>query len=134
VGRVINPLLHQGQIDGGLIQGLGYALAEGLVVEEGRVVNQNLHEYKLPCMADVPPLETILLPPDPSLGITPIGEGPNCGISACLVNAIVDSASRMKNADLRMKSWQVDIPVWPDAVRRLLARRQTMDEGRKIGT
>ena len=47
----------------------------------------NLHEYKRPSIADVPPPEAIILPPDESLGITPIGEGPNCGISACLVNA-----------------------------------------------
>lgn len=94
VGRIVSPLLHQGQIDGGLIQGFGYAVSEGLVFEDGRVLNPNFHEYKLPTIADVPPLETILLPPDLSLGITPIGEGPNCGMSACIVNAVVDALRR----------------------------------------
>jgi CO/xanthine dehydrogenase Mo-binding subunit len=105
VGRIINPMLHQGQIDGGLLQGYGYALTEGLRFEEGRVTNLNLGEYKIPCVEDIPPLETILLPPDLSLGITPIGEGPNCGMSAAIVNAIVDVLGH-----------QVEIPVSPEAL------------------
>lgn len=107
VGRIINPILFQGQIEGALSQGLGYAVSEGLVLQDGRVQNVNLHEYKLPCIADIPPLETIVLPPDLSLGITPIGEGANCSVSACLVNAIVDVVGR-----------QVEIPLSPDAIRR----------------
>jgi len=110
VGRIINPILHQGQIDGGLMQGYGYALTEGLRFEEGRVTNLNLGDYKIPCAEDIPPLETILLPPDLSLGITPIGEGPNCGMSASIVNAIMDAVG----------NHQIEIPVSPDAVRRLL--------------
>ncbi|MBI4494285.1 MAG: xanthine dehydrogenase family protein molybdopterin-binding subunit [Chloroflexi bacterium] len=109
VGRIVHPVLHQGQIDGGLIQGLGYALTEGLVFEDGRVANLNLHEYKLPCAADLPPLETILLPQDLSLGITPIGEGPNIGMSACLANAVVDALGPRP----------LDLPLSPDVVRRL---------------
>jgi CO/xanthine dehydrogenase Mo-binding subunit len=105
VGRVVNSLMHQGQIDGGLTQGLGYALMEGLTVDEGKVTMANLNEYKMPTAADVPPLETILLPPDLSLGITPIGEGPNAAMSACLANAVADALER-----------QVDIPVSAEAV------------------
>jgi CO/xanthine dehydrogenase Mo-binding subunit len=111
VGRIVHPVLHQGQIDGGLIQGFGYAVTEGLVINEGRVMNLNLHEYKLPSIADIPQLDTILLPEDHSLGITPIGEGPNCGMSACIVNAIVDAIGRPV---------QIDIPIDPDLVRRLV--------------
>jgi len=109
-GGVISPMLHQGQIEGGLVQGLGYALTEGLALEAGQVVNANLHEYKLPCIGDVAPLETIVLAPDLGLGITPIGEGPNCGMSASLVNAVVDVVGH-----------QVDIPISPDRIRRALA-------------
>jgi CO/xanthine dehydrogenase Mo-binding subunit len=105
VGRIINPILHQGQIDGGLMQGLGYALAEGLRLEDGRVTTANLGDYKIPCTADAPPLETTLLAPDLTLGITPIGEGPNCAISAAIVNAIVDVVGR-----------QVEIPVVSEAL------------------
>ncbi|MPZ13457.1 MAG: molybdopterin-dependent oxidoreductase, partial [Chloroflexi bacterium] len=105
VGRVINRTMHQGQIEGGLAQGLGYALMEGLRFEDGRVVTGNLHEYKLPTAADMPPLRTIRLDPDLSLGITPIGEGPNCAASAAVVNAIVDVVAH-----------QVDIPVTSEAL------------------
>ena len=82
-------------------------------LEEGRPTNLNLHEYKLPTVRDVPELETILLQPDLTLGITPIGEGPNCGLSACIVNAIVDAIG----------DGQVDIPVSPDAIRQAVAQR-----------
>ncbi|MFN0072055.1 MAG: xanthine dehydrogenase family protein molybdopterin-binding subunit [Chloroflexota bacterium] len=110
LGRVINPVLHQGQIEGALIQGLGYALTEGLVLDGGRVLNAGLHEYKLPSIADIPPLETYKLPPDLSLGITPIGEGANCGMSAAIVNAVIDVVRA-----------QVEIPLSPEAVREILA-------------
>jgi CO/xanthine dehydrogenase Mo-binding subunit len=133
VGRIINPLLHQGQIDGGLVQGFGYAMTEGLKIEDGRVLNLNLHEYRLPCIADVPPLETILLEPDLSLGITPIGEGPNCGISACLVNAVVD-ALRLTAEEVRSKKYHVDIPISADLVRRLVARETTDNKSATRGS
>jgi CO/xanthine dehydrogenase Mo-binding subunit len=115
VGKVVNPLLHQGQIDGGLVQGLGFALTEGLVLDEGRVVNANFHEYKLPTVADVPRLETILLPPDPSLGITPIGEGPNCGMSAAIVNAVADAIARLRGEGAA-GSPRLEIPITPEQV------------------
>lgn len=105
LGRVINPQLHQGQIDGALIQGLGFAVTEGLILEDGRVINAGLHEYKLPTIADIPPLETYKTPPDLSLGITPIGEGANCGITAAIVNAVVDVLGR-----------QVEIPLSPEQI------------------
>src|SRR5207249_1272870 len=74
VGRVVDRTMHQGQIDGGLLQGLGYALMEGIGFdEEGRVTTANLHEYKMATISDIPDLDTILLEPDLSLGITPIG-------------------------------------------------------------
>jgi CO/xanthine dehydrogenase Mo-binding subunit len=91
VGRVLNPVMHQGQIDGGVIQGLGYALMENLALEDGRVTTANLNDYKLPTARDIPELTTILLEPDLSLGITPIGEGPNAAISAAIANAIADA-------------------------------------------
>ena len=86
-GRIINQQTFDGQIEGALIQGLGYALMEGLIVEEGRVTNVNLHEYKVPTVADVPPLDVIILPPDERLGITPIGEG-GVGMAPAIANAI----------------------------------------------
>lgn len=109
IGQIISPMAHQGQIDGGLVQGLGYAMTEGLTFDGGRVTNLNLGEYKLPVTRDVPHLATIFLQPDPSLGITPIGEGPNCAMSAAIVNAIVDVVGR-----------QVQIPVKAEEILDLL--------------
>jgi CO/xanthine dehydrogenase Mo-binding subunit len=108
-GRILNPMLHQGQIDGNIIQGMGYALTEGLNYEDGRVTNLNLHEYKMPSIVDLPPLETILLPEDRSIGTAAIGEGPHAGISPALINAIVDVVG----------PHQIDIPITPDVVRQL---------------
>ena len=67
VGAVLNPLDHQGQIAGAVVQSIGYALTEALEVEEGRVNCTNLGEYKMPTIRDIPELRTALLEP---------GEGP----------------------------------------------------------
>jgi CO/xanthine dehydrogenase Mo-binding subunit len=64
IGTVINPLAHRGQIDGGFMMGFGHALTEELYVEDGRIQNLMLSEYKLPCQLDMPPLRVIYLEPD----------------------------------------------------------------------
>jgi CO/xanthine dehydrogenase Mo-binding subunit len=112
VGRVVNPLLFRTQIYGGALQGLGYALLEGLQLEDGRVTTANLHEYKVPTMADLPEFDAILLPPDESLGLTPIGEGVNAGMAPALANAVVDV----------LGSQSLDLPIRPEVVRRLAKR------------
>jgi CO/xanthine dehydrogenase Mo-binding subunit len=61
VSVVINALTHQGQIDGGLIQGLGMALCEQVGIEDGRVTTLSLGEYKIPNVRDVPTRETTLV-------------------------------------------------------------------------
>ena len=84
VGTIINPLGHQGQIEGGLMQGIGYGLLEEMRVDEGRIGTLSLGEYKLPNIKDIPPLRTVLVQeevgPAPFQGkasgessITPIG-------------------------------------------------------------
>ncbi len=69
VGAIINPIAHQGQIDGGFVFGIGHALMEELQLDDGRITTLSLSEYKLPTQKDVPPLRTILLE-------TPGGPGP----------------------------------------------------------
>ena len=61
VGTVINPLIHQGQIEGGIVQGLGYALTEELQLDDGRITTVTLGDYKLPNIADNVPLTTSLV-------------------------------------------------------------------------
>jgi len=57
VGRVINRLGIEGQVHGGVVMGLGYALSEELVIEEGRVVNPSFRAYKMPTSPDVPAID-----------------------------------------------------------------------------
>jgi CO/xanthine dehydrogenase Mo-binding subunit len=76
-------------------------LAEGLNFDERRVTNVNLHEYKMPNIADLPRLETLILEPDLTLGLTPIGEGPNVGMSAAITCAVMDA----------LGGRQVEIPI-----------------------
>jgi nicotinate dehydrogenase medium molybdopterin subunit len=90
VGRVIDPLLATRQIEGAVVQGLGYALMEQLVIRDGRVQNLNLHEYKLPTQLDAPTLQTILVGNDLRLGITPVGEAALAGVAPAIVNAVVE--------------------------------------------
>ncbi|HEY1266570.1 MAG TPA: xanthine dehydrogenase family protein molybdopterin-binding subunit [Candidatus Binatia bacterium] len=61
VGTIINPLIHQGQIEGAFIQGLGYALTEKMGLDEGRVTTLSLGEYKIPSICDIPRLITSLV-------------------------------------------------------------------------
>src|ERR1051325_7799569 len=56
-GTVIYPLGAEGQVEGGLAQGIGYALIEGLQIDEGRPMNPNFSDYRIPSMRDMPPLQ-----------------------------------------------------------------------------
>jgi CO/xanthine dehydrogenase Mo-binding subunit len=69
VTTVINPLIHQGQLEGAIIQGLGYALCEEMGIEDGRVMVSSLGDYKMFCVRDVPPLVT-------SFAMSKVGPGP----------------------------------------------------------
>lgn len=95
VGTIINPVTHQGQIDGGFATGYGLAMTEELVSEEGRITNGNLGDYKLPTVADLPPLETVLVPSPGGTGpyeAKAIGELANNATAAAIANAVADAA------------------------------------------
>jgi len=94
VGTIINPIGHQGQIEGGFIQGLGLALMEELRTEDGRISTLSLGDFKLPTIQDIPPLTTVLLE-DP-VGPGPfhakaIGEGATSPVPAAIANAVADA-------------------------------------------
>ena len=98
VGTILNPLGHQGQIDGAVIQGLGYALMEELQAEEGRISTLSLGEAKMPTSMDVPELVTELIAdevesPDelgPYSG-KGIGEVPISPVAPAIANAVYDA-------------------------------------------
>lgn len=94
VGTIINPVTHQGQIEGGAITGIGLALTEELVVEDGRTINGNLGDYKLPTVADIPLLETVLVYSGGGTGphgAKAIGEWSNNAPPAAIANAVADA-------------------------------------------
>ena len=94
VGTIINPLSHQGQIDGGVVQGLGFALLEHLLDEEGRITTTNLGEYKLPSVADIPSHRTVFVydrkGPGPFQS-KPIGENGIVPTAPAVANAVYDA-------------------------------------------
>ena len=94
VGTIINPLGHQGQIEGGLVQGLGYALMEEMRTEDGRISTVSLGDVKLPTIQDIPPLTTVLLQdlvgPGP-FNAKAIGEGSISAVAPAIANAVADA-------------------------------------------
>jgi CO/xanthine dehydrogenase Mo-binding subunit len=91
VGRVLNRMGAEGQIQGGLAMGLGYALTEELLVEEGRVLNPSFREYKLVSSPEVPPLDIAFVEThDPAgpFGAKGLGEAPAICTGAAVANAV----------------------------------------------
>jgi CO/xanthine dehydrogenase Mo-binding subunit len=94
IGTIVNPILHQGQIEGGLIQAIGQAMTERIVLKDGAVITAHLGDYKLPTVMDIPELETVLLPG--GSGVAPfstgaIGEMSNVAVPAAITNAVFDA-------------------------------------------
>ena len=91
VGKVINPVLAAGQIEGGVAQGIGFALYENVVWQEGRMVNNQMTNYVIPTSLDVPPIrvffEEIPYARGPG-GAKGIGELPLDGTAPAIANAI----------------------------------------------
>jgi CO/xanthine dehydrogenase Mo-binding subunit len=91
VGFAINPTYIEGQIEGGVAQGIGQALSEEIVYADGRVLNANLTDYKMPTMMDMPRVETILVEHasvNGPYGAKGVGEPPCIEPPAAIANAI----------------------------------------------
>jgi CO/xanthine dehydrogenase Mo-binding subunit len=121
VGTIINPLGHQGQIEGGLIQGIGFGMIEEMHAEEGRVSSLSLGDYKLPNIKDIPPLKTVLV--QEALGPVPfqgksIGESSITPITAAIANALYDAVG------VRI----CDLPITAEKVYRALQAQQEVNE------
>jgi CO/xanthine dehydrogenase Mo-binding subunit len=109
-GKVINPLMHQGQIDGGVVFGLGYALTEEVNFDGAKITTTNLGEFKIPNIRDIPPLKTHVAESVPS-GPGPynslaIGEVANTPTAAAVANAVADACG-VRITDLPVTSEKV---------------------------
>jgi CO/xanthine dehydrogenase Mo-binding subunit len=94
-GTILNPLTHQGQIDGAVVMGFGYGLVEHIAYDEsGKVLAANLGEYKIPNIKDVPTLQTTILQSDFGSGpynSMSIGETALIPTAAAIANAVEDA-------------------------------------------
>jgi len=91
VGKVVHPTMAAGQIRGGVVQGIGWALTEDVVLEDGAMVNTQLSNYTIPTSADLPPIRVFFKeqpsPYGPS-GAKGIGELPMDGPAPAVINAV----------------------------------------------
>jgi CO/xanthine dehydrogenase Mo-binding subunit/aerobic-type carbon monoxide dehydrogenase small subunit (CoxS/CutS family) len=123
VGRAINPTLVEGQIEGGAAQGLGMALMEEFFPGKG----ENLHDYLIPTIGDMPPVESILIE-DPSAvgpyGAKGVGEQALIPTAPAILNALYDAIG------VRIRK----LPATPDKVRAaILAKAAGNDSGSAYG-
>jgi CO/xanthine dehydrogenase Mo-binding subunit len=113
VGKVINPVLAAGQIEGGVAQGIGFALYENVVWQEGRMVNGQMTNYIMPTSMDVPPIR-VFFEENPyargPAGAKGIGELPLDGTAPAIANAIANATG----TDIR------HIPITPEALLEIL--------------
>ncbi len=117
VGRAINPMLVEGQIEGGIAQGIGLALMEEYL--PGRT--ENLHDYLIPTFGDVPPIESIIVE-------VPDGEGPY-GAKGLGEHVLIPTAAAIVNAIRHATGAEVcDLPATPDKVFAAIRQRATRGE------
>lgn len=91
VGKVLNPLLLDGQIHGGILQGIGYALTEELLMKDGKILNPNFHNYKILTTADIPEIHFFPVETNDKqgpYGAKGVGEAPLIPTAAAIANAV----------------------------------------------
>lgn len=97
VGRILNPLAAIGQIEGGIVQGLGLAVMEEIILDQGKVLNPSFTDYLLPTSLDAPEVVAIMIEePEPQapLGAKGIGEPPCISVTPAIVAAIRAATGR----------------------------------------
>jgi carbon-monoxide dehydrogenase large subunit len=105
-GNQVNPLIVEGQVHGGVVQGMAQALFEEAVYDtDGNLKTTSLAEYLVPAASDVPPItlgHTITPSPTNQLGVKGIGEAGTIGAAPAVINAIVDALSGLGVTDIAM--------------------------------
>jgi len=117
VGKAINPMLLEGQIYGGGLMGLGYALSERMVFRDGRLMNANFLDYKMLTAKDIPPVEAVIVETDEKdgpFGAKGIGEPGLVPTAPAIANAIYDAVG------VRIK----DLPITPEKILKALKEKE----------
>jgi putative selenate reductase molybdopterin-binding subunit len=119
-GTTINQIMAEGQIEGPVVQGIGYALTEKQVLNEGKVVNDGFIDYKIMCTEDIPEIETILIEtgdPRGPFGAKGIGESGLVPMAPAIANAIYNACG----------IWCYELPITREFI--LNALRQKKNKG-----
>jgi CO/xanthine dehydrogenase Mo-binding subunit len=122
-GTVIYPIGAEGQVEGGLSQGIGYALTEGLQIDEGKPINPNFSDYRIPSMRDMPPLQHAFADsyePTGPFGAKGLGELNMDPTAAVISNAIFDAVG------VRIKT----LPITPEKILRALQQKRARENAR----
>jgi CO/xanthine dehydrogenase Mo-binding subunit len=117
VGKAINPCALEGQIEGGVLQGIGYALSENFIVDEGRPVTRNLSTYIIPTALDAPEIASIIVEApseDGPFGAKGVGEPPIIPTAPAVANAVFDATG------VRIR----EIPMTGEVVLRALGKKR----------
>ncbi len=105
IGRAINPAAVEGQVEGGVVFGLGQALFESVEFQEGEILNPTLLDYRIPGIADAPPVRTVLLesPGGGPFGAKGIGEPPTMIVPAAIANAVAaGTGQKIRSLPIRL--------------------------------
>jgi CO/xanthine dehydrogenase Mo-binding subunit len=111
-GRIINPRLAESQLEGGILQGVGFALFEERVVDEslGLPLNPTMHDYKIPTLADLPKIEAFFVPGADTVanhtGAKGLAEPPIIGTAPAIANAVADAIG-VEVLELPLTPWRV---------------------------
>lgn len=117
VGKVINPLGIEGQLEGGIVMGVGYAMTEQLLLKEGKVQNPNFRDYKLITAPEIPEMDMHFIEtndPEGPCGAKGMGEAPAIPTAAAIGNALFNATG----VHFR------DLPLTPEKVLQRLKQHQ----------
>jgi len=117
VGRAINPLSVEGQMEGGAIYGMGYGLTEEVIIEKGVTITPSFSEYLVPTSMDVPEVQTIILESGDGVGpfgAKGVGEPSLCSVAPAIANAVYDAVG------VRI----YDLPITPEKVLKAIQEKK----------
>jgi carbon-monoxide dehydrogenase large subunit len=128
-GNKVNPLIVDGQVHGGVVQGIGQALyEEARYDDDGNLQSSTLAEYLVPAASDVPPItlgESVTPSPSNPLGVKGVGEAGTIGAAPCVMNAVVDALSGLGVQDIQMPASPLN--VW-NAIQQAQANHQETNQ------
>ena len=119
-GRIVNPTLAESQLEGGIIQGLGYALFEERILD-GRLgipLNPTMHDYKVPTIGDVPRIDAFFVDTADVVanhtGAKGLAEPPIIGVAGAIANAVADAVGG-EVTEIPLAPWRVLTALVPDS-------------------